>query len=299
MRRQAFATRYAVLLPRGGRRGAVDDREACARICERTDAPVGRTKVFLRETTLSFLEEERIRVGAQRIQALVRGCAARQFVTQLRAAVRIQSLIRGHMARVFVTKQRAAVRIQSRIRGHMARVLVKMQRAAVRLQSRMRVRLARLLVQRLRRAAALARQEAAARELQQWWRRTHPTPVATTTISFCEHTGVMDVSEVVRLADLSNDLGLPGPVKPCRGWSWCGGEDWRRREKRGGTTTVSVPYRKNPVRSSSITDDWRLVRAPSLVQTLRRSTPTEWQECQYEISRLLAQVQDVPITHDM
>ena len=39
-------------------------------------------------------------------------------------------------------------------------------------------------------AAALSRQEAAARVLQQWWRHTHPTLVATSTISFCEHTGV-------------------------------------------------------------------------------------------------------------
>ena len=31
----AFATRYVVLLPRGGRRAAVDDGKACVRICER------------------------------------------------------------------------------------------------------------------------------------------------------------------------------------------------------------------------------------------------------------------------
>lgn len=42
-----------------------------------------------------------------------------------------------------------------------------------------------------------------------------------------------------------------------------------------------------------MTDDWRLVRAPSPVQTLRRSTPTEWQDCQHEISRLLVQVQQL------
>ena len=56
--------------------------------------------MFLQETILSFLEEERIRFGAQRIPAFVSGGAARQFVTQLRAAIQIQSLIRGHMARV-------------------------------------------------------------------------------------------------------------------------------------------------------------------------------------------------------
>ena len=41
---------------------------------------------------------------------------------------------------------------------------------------------------------------------------THPTPAATSTISSCEYKGVMDVSEMVCLADLSNDLGLPRPV---------------------------------------------------------------------------------------
>ena len=45
--------------------------------------------------------------------------------------------------------------------------------------------------------------------LQQWWCHTHSTLVATSTTSFCEHTGVMDVLEVVRLADLSNDSRGP------------------------------------------------------------------------------------------
>ena len=39
-------------------------------------------------------------------------------------------------------------------------------------------------------AAALSRQEAAWRVLQQWRSHTHPTLVATSTISSCEHTGV-------------------------------------------------------------------------------------------------------------
>ena len=49
---------------------------------------------------------------------------------------------------------------------------------------------------------------------------TYLAPVATSTISFCEHTGVLDVSELVCLADLSND-------RPARasealpGWLWC------------------------------------------------------------------------------
>ena len=41
---------------------------------------------------------------------------------------------------------------------------------------------------------------------------THPTPAATSTISSCEYKGVMYVSEMIRLADLLNDFGLPGPV---------------------------------------------------------------------------------------
>ena len=41
---------------------------------------------------------------------------------------------------------------------------------------------------------------------------THLTPAATSTISSCEYKGVMDVLKMVCLADLSNDLGLPGPV---------------------------------------------------------------------------------------
>ena len=94
-------------------------------------------------------------------------------------------------------------------------------------------------VQRLRRAATLTRQDAAARVLQQWWCVTHPPPVVTSATSFCEHAAALDVSEVVRLADLSNDSVLPGPGNPCLQWSWCNGEVWCRREMRGGTTTLS------------------------------------------------------------
>ena len=50
-----------------------------------------------RETTLAVLKKERFRVGAQRIQALFRGCTARQFVAQLRTAIRIQSHDHGCM----------------------------------------------------------------------------------------------------------------------------------------------------------------------------------------------------------
>ena len=54
---QPFTTWYAELLQRTRRRAAVDGKEACARVSKHTDAPVGRTKVILRETTLALLEK--------------------------------------------------------------------------------------------------------------------------------------------------------------------------------------------------------------------------------------------------
>ena len=93
---------------------------------------------------------------------------------------------------------------------------MKKQRAAVHPESRMHLRLARLLVERLGRAAALTRQEAAARVLQQWWCVTHFPTVATSATSFCEHAAALEVSKVVRLADLSNGSVLPGPGQPFR-----------------------------------------------------------------------------------
>ena len=241
-------------------------RKFCARICWHTD-------VFVWKNTVTFLKKERFPSwGSEGPSAL----AQRYCVAVRRAAAG------GHPNSVAGPLLQG---IQSSFRGHMARVLVKKQRATVHLESRMHLCLARLLVQRLGRAAALTRQDAAARVPQQWWCVTHPPPVATSAISFCEHATSLEVSKVVRLACPTVPSHRGRDSLAGRGYGVaCGGEVWCRREKRGGTTTLSVPCRLHPLRSSSVTGNWRVVRAPYLVQVLRRSTPTGWQECQREKS---------------
>ena len=151
---QAFTTWYAELLQRKRRRAAIDDREACARISKHNDAPVGRTKVFLRVTTLASLNKKRFRVGPHRIQALFRGCTACSSSPSCGrpSGTQIQSRDRGCMARVLVMQQRAAVSIQSSFLGHGARILVQKAARGSSPSVPNVCALGRLLVQRLQRA---------------------------------------------------------------------------------------------------------------------------------------------------
>lgn len=93
-----------------------DAATACASICEAIKAAgidpsevcMGKTKVFLREGALKWLEERRHQLAAERLSAWARACIVRCWMRRLRTAVVcLQAHVRGHLARQELRRQQA------------------------------------------------------------------------------------------------------------------------------------------------------------------------------------------------
>jgi len=130
----------------------------CAAICRAAsragiapgDACVGRTKVFLRETALMWLEATRTRVAAGKVLALLRGHhAKKQYERLSRAVLLAQACARGRAARARVWRLKAESRAAE-------------ERAAAEKAAEAAAAAAR---------AALVIAHKAAARLQRWWRR--------------------------------------------------------------------------------------------------------------------------------
>eukprot|EP00931_Biecheleriopsis_adriatica_P006099 TRINITY_DN107555_c0_g1_i1.p1 TRINITY_DN107555_c0_g1~~TRINITY_DN107555_c0_g1_i1.p1 ORF type:complete len:1278 (+),score=237.54 TRINITY_DN107555_c0_g1_i1:29-3835(+) len=141
----SFAARYAPVLRASGQpRGSslAQFVEAAARTWgfQEDELRIGRSKVFLREAALSWLEESRITLSCRYIAAGLRGWQVRRSVAkQRKAIVCIQAFVRGLWVRRRLEEE-ALQRLEEELR-------------------------------QARAAAAAESQAAAARKLQKWWRQ--------------------------------------------------------------------------------------------------------------------------------
>jgi len=126
----AFSSRYRVVLPGACRRSSTT-ANACRAICEVMRAAglpgdaarSGRTKVFLQEAALTWLEDARIEFASARVTAGAHGWHARRHFRRIRqAAIRItRTASRWHARRRVARHRWAVLRAQALIRGFIAR----------------------------------------------------------------------------------------------------------------------------------------------------------------------------------
>jgi myosin-5 len=108
---EEFSTNFAPLMKR---RGNLRDmvRELCA-----SNAVLGTTKVFMKQSVWDHLTEERNRIrnrAAVRVQAFLKMAVARiEFITARKVLVSVQSVIRSAMVVWDVNRNRAAAKIQA------------------------------------------------------------------------------------------------------------------------------------------------------------------------------------------